>query len=60
MRSLCKGVPVLQALANAGHLGTLRVDELKAYLRAKGLKLGGTKPQLIARVMDDVGVPQAQ
>ena len=51
---------MLQALANAGHLGTLRVDELKAYLRAKGLKLSGAKPQLIARIMEDVGVPQAQ
>ena len=51
---------MVQALANDGHLGTLRVNDLKAYLRAKGLKLGGTKPELIARVMESEGVPQAQ
>ena len=29
---------MLQALANDRHQATLRVDKLKAYLRAKGFK----------------------
>ena len=53
-------VPALQALAMGGNLGTLKNDELKAYLRAKQLKIGGTKPELIVRIMDAEGVPQAQ
>jgi len=32
------------------------VDDLKAYLRAKGLKLAGKKDELIARVAEAEGV----
>ena len=33
----------------------MRVDELKALLRARGLKVGGTKPHLITRLLLDDG-----
>ena len=51
---------MLQALANDGNLGSLRNDDLKAYLRAKHLKIGGTKNELVARIMEAEGVPQTQ
>ena len=54
---------MLQALANAGNLDSLRVVDLKAYLRAKKLKGVGnkfTKNELIALVMEAEGVPQTQ
>jgi hypothetical protein len=55
--STLRRASVLQELAANGRLGTLRVDDLKAYLRAKGLKLAGKKDELIARVAEAEGVP---
>ncbi|KAK9845331.1 hypothetical protein WJX81_003616 [Elliptochloris bilobata] len=45
-----------KALAADGQLNTLKNDDLKAYLRAKHLKVGGKKDELIARIMEAEGV----
>ena len=41
-----------QALAAAGMLGKLKVDDLKVYLKANGLKVAGKKDDLIQRVTE--------
>ena len=40
----------LQALAASGKLGKLKVDDLKPYLKANGLKVTGKKDELIERI----------
>ncbi len=41
-----------QGLAAKGTLGRLKVDELKKYLKAKGLKQTGKKDELIQRITE--------
>lgn len=42
----------MQGLAAAGALGKLKVDELKKYLKANGLKVTGKKDDLIERITE--------
>ncbi len=44
----------LQALAASGKLGKLKVDDLKPYLRAHGLKVTGKKDELIERITEHI------
>ena len=46
--------PSAQALAASGKLGKLKVDDLKPYLRAHGLKVTGKKDDLIERITEHV------
>ncbi len=46
----------VQALALEDKLSTLKVDELKAYLRSKQLKLTGKKQELVDRIKEAEGV----
>ena len=43
-----------QALAAAGTLGKLKVDDLKLFLKANGLKVAGKKDDLIQRVTEHI------
>ena len=43
-----------QGLASKGQLGKLKVDTLKEYCRAHGLKLAGKKDDLIERISEHV------
>ncbi|EIE22641.1 ATP-dependent DNA helicase ii [Coccomyxa subellipsoidea C-169] len=43
-----------QGLAAKGTLGKLKVDELKKYLKANGLKLTGKKDELIQRITEHI------
>lgn len=45
---------LLQALAASGKLGKLKVDDLKPYLKANGLKVTGKKDDLIQRITEHV------
>ena len=45
---------LLQALAASGKLGKLKVDDLKPYLKANGLKVTGKKDDLIERITEHV------
>lgn len=44
----------VQGLAGSGKVGTLKIDQLKLYLRLHGLRLSGTKAELVARIEDHV------
>ena len=44
----------VQALAASGKLGKLKVDDLKPYLRAHGLKVTGKKDELIERITEHI------
>ncbi|CAL5220319.1 g2309 [Coccomyxa viridis] len=43
-----------KALAASGKLGKLKVDDLKPYLRAHGLKVTGKKDELIERITEHI------
>jgi len=44
----------VQGLAAKGMLGKLKVDELKKYLKANGLKQTGKKDELIERITEHI------
>ena len=52
MREACSHS--VQVLAASGKLGTLKVDDLKPYLKANGLKVTGKKDELIERITEYV------
>ena len=44
-----------QAKAAAGTLKSLTLDQLKMWLRSRGLTVGGKKDELIARIQNKLG-----
>jgi hypothetical protein len=46
----------LQAKAKAGTLAALTIPQLKDWLRANHLPLGGKKDELVQRIMTKLGV----
>lgn len=53
---LSSPVPSLQGHAARGSLAKLTVEQLKGWLRAKGLKLSGAKGELVARIKLHLGI----
>ena len=59
-RNLSRDCVHAQGLAGKGQLGKLKVDQLKDYCRAHGLKLTGKKDDLIERISEHVSTSNAQ
>lgn len=50
------GSPPSQGRAARGELPTLRVDDLKAWLRSQGKPISGNKAELVARINNALGL----